>query len=208
MIASHDLPGGNLCLACGLCCNGALFMDVELQPGDDSTKLAALGLSLSPVRRVQRQEVRAGNPKFEIRNFKFPQPCAALDGCRCQIYADRPARCREFECVLLKSVNAGRVATDAALRIIRTARRRVGRVQRLLRELGDEDEHIALSLRIRRVKKRLESGADDSKAADAFSRFTQAVLELNLLLSEAFYPGPDDSQPPNPAMPNVQPACR
>ena len=35
-----------LCPNCGLCCNGVLFADVELQPGDDAGRLAALGMAL------------------------------------------------------------------------------------------------------------------------------------------------------------------
>ncbi|MEI2724527.1 MAG: hypothetical protein V9H26_13620 [Verrucomicrobiota bacterium] len=35
-----------LCPACGLCCNGVLFGDVELQRGDDAKQLAELGVDL------------------------------------------------------------------------------------------------------------------------------------------------------------------
>ena len=62
----------SLCLACGLCCNGVLFKDVELREGDDAAKLKSLGLPLEQLKRKRR----------------FPQPCAALcaDN-RCRIYA-------------------------------------------------------------------------------------------------------------------------
>src|SRR5437867_9164117 len=79
-----------LCPQCALCCNGVLFKDVELQPADDAARLKALGLPLDGSRKA-----------------KFSQPCAALCGCHCGIYADRPMRCRQFECALLKSVAAG-----------------------------------------------------------------------------------------------------
>src|SRR5438132_2396309 len=44
----------DLCLECGLCCNGVIFADVRLQPGDDPKRLKALGLAVAnsdPLRR-------------------------------------------------------------------------------------------------------------------------------------------------------------
>jgi Fe-S-cluster containining protein len=164
-----------LCLECGLCCNGVIFADGQLQAGDDVKHLQSLGLVL------------ASNQKSQIKNQKFQQPCAAFDGCRCRIYADRPKYCREFECLLLQSVNDGRLETSAALRIIRTARQRAEKVKRLLREMGDTDEHVALSKRFRRTKKRAEAGALDEETADIFGQLTLAVHDLNVLLSEAFF---------------------
>src|SRR5215510_12602141 len=87
----------------------------------------------------------SGRTRSNTRNPKFPQPCAAFDGCRCRIYAQRPRHCHAFECLLLKSVKAGQTKKDAALEIIRTAKKRADKVWRLLRELGDFDEEVALS---------------------------------------------------------------
>jgi len=96
-----------LCNACGLCCNGVLFKDVQLQPGDDAAHLRSLGLPIREPRRVPPRTGRSPH-SHEVRKTRFPQPCAALcDGNRCRIYAERPARCREFECALFKSVAAG-----------------------------------------------------------------------------------------------------
>src|SRR5437764_15390956 len=85
-----------LCPACGLCCNGVLFGDVELQPGDDKKKLSALGLVV---------ERRGGKSRF-------PQPCSCFDGKLCRIYENRPGRCRTFECRLLQQVNAGSIKVE------------------------------------------------------------------------------------------------
>ena len=80
-----------LCPNCGLCCNGVLFADVELRKGDDAGRLAELGLSLG----------------MKGSKLAFAQPCTCFDGKFCKIYADRPKRCRTFECGLLKRVQAG-----------------------------------------------------------------------------------------------------
>jgi uncharacterized protein len=161
-----------LCLACGLCCNGVLFKDVELQAGDDPMRLRSLSKSL------------------RIRNSKLTQPCAVLGrDCRCGIYAERPVRCRQFECALLQSATKGDTPLDAALRLIREARQRARTVLGLLRELGDHDEHLALSVRFERTKKRLDSDLIDGEMASHFAELSLAVHNLNVLLSQRFYPG-------------------
>ena len=168
-----------LCPHCALCCSGVLFRDVELKPGDDPVRLKALGLPLSPKRPSQSGR----------RPQKFPQPCAALAGCDCRIYPGRPVRCREFECALLKSVSAGETETAPALRVIRDARARAEKVRRLLRRLGDEDEHLALSVRFRRMQRRMESIQVGDETVEVFSQLTLAVHDLNLAMRAKFYPG-------------------
>ena len=101
----------SLCLECGLCCNGVIFANVQLQPGDNAAQLKALGLIFSSNRDSKIQ--------------KFKQPCTAFGGCRCQIYSERPKYCREFECLLLKSVKAGETNLSEASKLIHSALRRV-----------------------------------------------------------------------------------
>lgn len=178
-----------LCLTCGLCCNGVIFADVQLQKGDDPAKLEALGLPLSKLAKSRTAQDHSSKSQRAVHKSKFPQPCAAFDGCRCRIYADRPKYCRAFDCALLKSVNAGEVKTTDALRTIEKARKRAEKVRQLLRQIGDKDEHVALSLRFRRTTTRIQQSAVSRPTADLFGELTLAVHEMNLLLSERFYPG-------------------
>jgi uncharacterized protein len=92
-----------LCTRCGLCCNGSFFADVELSGTRESAPLEALGLEI------------------EDDNLLI-QPCGALKGTRCSIYAHRPKCCRTFECLLLQRVRAGEVSIPVALRKIAQAR--------------------------------------------------------------------------------------
>jgi hypothetical protein len=155
-----------------MCCNGVLFKDVEVQPSDHAGRLAALGLDLK--QRGQRS--------------CFSQPCAALGtDCRCRIYPERPARCREFDCALLQSVQAGTTTGAAALRVIRQARRRADRVLRLLRLLGDHAEDRPLAQRVRSIRRRLEATSPRPAAAKDFAALTLAAHDLNLLLAKSFY---------------------
>ena len=166
-----------LCLACGICCNGVLFRDVELHPGDDARALESLGLPLERLRTKTR----------------FAQPCAALcPDNRCRLYADRPHQCQAFECALFKKVAERQVELDAALRAIRRALRLADRVKQLLRELGDSDEALALARRFRRTKRRLEDRGADEASAACFAELSLAVHDLNLLLRREFYPESGD----------------
>lgn len=120
-----------LCPACGLCCNGVLFGDVELQRGDDAKLLSKLGVEL----------FRKG------RKTAFAQPCACLVNGLCRIYSDRPKRCATFDCGLLKRVQTGKLAAPAALKKISEAKRRSAEVLKLVRQLGHKDESRPLNQR-------------------------------------------------------------
>lgn len=178
-INEDQSANSKLCLACGLCCNGVIFADVKLAAGDNAERLKALGL---PLEEVKGRKTAGGQ-------HRLLQPCAAFDGSRCRVYAERPGCCRKFECVLLKSVNAGRTSAAEGLRVIYTARERAENVQELLQELGDTDEQINLAARFRRTTSRLEKIGLDERLASIYGELTLAVHDLNLLLSEAFYPG-------------------
>jgi uncharacterized protein len=167
-------PDANsLCLECGLCCNGVIFADVQLRPSDSAARLRALGLAFV-------KKSKAGIEKFK-------QPCAAFGGCKCHIYSERPTYCREFECLLLKSVKTGEVKINEARRVIRSALRQAETVKSLLRQLGDTEETLALNKRFHRIQRRMERGPYDQDAAHIFGELTLAVHKLNMLLSEKFY---------------------
>jgi hypothetical protein len=137
-----------LCPNCGLCCNGVLFDDVELQKGDDLRKLEAAGLEFFP----------------KGRKTAFAQPCACFDGKLCRIYADRPKRCAAFDCRLLQRVQDGELTAAEALKQIRITKRQADKVAGLVRDLGRQDETQSLSKRYRAV---LAEGIDlSAKAAD------------------------------------------
>ncbi len=167
--------GEKLCLACGLCCDGTLFDNVRLGPGDDARKLQALGLPVA---------VSRSSPPIT----HFRQPCAALCADHtCQVYADRPAQCRSFECGVFQAAQAGQISFAAAQRLVKRTRRQADDIRRLLRELGDNEEHRPLGERFRRTQRRLESGGADAAAGATFADLSLAVHRLNLLAHEKFY---------------------
>lgn len=173
-------PGEQLCVACGMCCDGTFFGHVRLGPHDDPKKLKNLGM---PVRTSRSQ------PPV----VRFRQPCSALCADRrCRVYADRPAQCRAFECRVYQDLLGRRLALPAALRLVRRGRRRANRVRALLRELGDTEEHLSLSQRFQALQRRAERGALAPNAGDRYAELTQAMHALELIAHASFHQRPEE----------------
>ena len=137
-----------LCPACGLCCNGVLFGDVELQRGDDAKRLTKLGVELFS----------------KGRKTAFAQPCDCLVKGLCSIYADRPKRCAAFDCGLLKRVQRDDLSAAVALKKIAEAKRRAAEVLKLVRSLGNTDESLPLNQRYSAViAQPIDMSADEAE---------------------------------------------
>lgn len=159
-----------LCPHCGLCCDSTLFADVELRAGDDPQRLTKLGLTV-----WQKTKTK----------LAFAQPCAGFDGQFCKLYAERPKRCRLFECGLLKRVDRGELAAGMALKKIQAARTRAKRIRELLRQCGQLEEHMALT---QRYAEAMSAPVDLSveAAADQRGELMLAVNELMQALERDF----------------------
>lgn len=94
-----------LCQSCGLCCDGTLFALVPLT-AEDAEEVRGLKL---PV--ISRDD---GSPAL-------PQPCAALRGATCTVYAQRPVKCRVYTCHLYSAVAEDEVDIHEALQVIDAA---------------------------------------------------------------------------------------
>jgi Fe-S-cluster containining protein len=159
-----------LCPNCGLCCNGVLFADVELQKGDNAGRLIDLGMSL----------------KKKGMKRAFAQPCHCFDGKLCRIYADRPKRCATFDCGLLKRVQSGEMPAPAALKRIADTKKLVEKVRRLLCRLGEKDEQLALTKRYSRMMTRPIDLSIDEDTGEARGELMLAVNDLMHILQREF----------------------
>jgi len=165
-----DKAVDQLCPNCGLCCNGVLFADVELRAGDDPGRLAELGLTLG----------------MKGSKLAFSQPCACFDGKLCGIYADRPRRCRTFECGLLKRVQDGQLQAAAALKTIAATKRQAEKVRMMLRQLGQVDERMAMTRRYTEAMSAPIDLADEETDSDRRGELMLAVAELMQKLQRNF----------------------
>lgn len=101
-----------LCQACGACCSGAVFGFVEIGPGE----LA------EPTRRRLRVFREAGGERFK-------QPCPALEGNACAVYADRPANCRDYVCDVYVEHEQSGGDLQERLRIVRRIRELIDKIR-------------------------------------------------------------------------------
>jgi len=152
----------HLCPTCALCCNGVLFNDVQLRVGDDPARLTDRGVPL----------------KKHGSTFRLQQPCSCLESNRCRVYADRPERCRTFECRLLQRAQSGEVTEAAALKAIQQARRRADSVRRILRELGDTNESVPLTRRYQRMMRQPIDLSAGQRFIDLRGELMTAVAEM------------------------------
>ena len=159
-----------LCLQCGLCCNGVLFSDVELRAGDKATQLTSLGLDI----------FRKG------RKQAFTQPCKCLERDLCSIYANRPMQCRAFECTQLRLVDQGAKPLSAAERKIREAKRLAGEVAQLCRDLGHGDETVPLNRRCAAIMSEPMDLAGDERGVELRGELMLAVGKLVEVLERDF----------------------
>lgn len=97
--------GSDLCLQCGLCCDGTLFSNVIIE-ADERDFVESLGLSIEP------------GPNGE--SLTMLQPCPAfIDGC-CSLYErGRPNTCDKYSCGLLTGFEAERAGLDDCLAVVR-----------------------------------------------------------------------------------------
>lgn len=97
-----------LCVACGLCCDGSLF---RFLPVDEAERDAYERLALPVV-------TQSGRPAM-------PLPCSRLSERSCTVYAERPGGCRAYVCRLGDELERGAVSAERALAVVREAQRRI-----------------------------------------------------------------------------------
>jgi hypothetical protein len=88
-----------------LCCDGTLFAWVRLET-----------IELAWAQRLRLPLIEKDG------NQAFVQPCACFDGARCSEYADRPTRCGNYRCKLLKRVESGETPLEEAFIEVETAK--------------------------------------------------------------------------------------
>jgi len=158
-----------LCTKCGLCCDGTLFADVELAGQAEVARLENMGMEI----------------EHEPRNTGLlSQPCAALRGTRCGIYAHRPKCCRVFECDLLQNTQSGAVTVERAMEQIADAREQIQRVREMLGRLGNRDDELPIKERC--AETLTEEGGMTAKTIKARADLEAAMARLENTIWNTF----------------------
>ncbi len=104
---------------------------MKLQATDSAKALRAVGLAI----------------KRKDNQLHCLQPCRAHQNGACQIYSQRPVRCREFECKQLIAIARSESTELEALDRINQARQLAARVEELFVQAKEERRHKDFSTR-------------------------------------------------------------
>ena len=176
--------GQNLCLSCGLCCDGTLFARTWVGAAEPVEAFRAVGLRITPDRETEGR-------------YELPLPCSRFENGRCRTYGCRPAICSAYRCHSLRRVEAGKMALHEAKGIVQSARARRLHLRRLLDghfpELAGEP-----SMRAIRIVGRAMAGMDESRRRrfrEVHGEFLLAAVSLVDFLLRYFHsPGSSDAR--------------
>lgn len=157
----------NICLVCGLCCDGTLIGFVQL----GKEELPALG-------KILEIEEENGN------GFIL-QPCKSYcDGCT--IYNERPKKCNLFKCGLLNSVDSKQMPFQNAVGIINEVKRRKNEILIKLALLPDVFESQSFYFKMVELKTRFENNINESPLTQEQLELLADINQLDSFLSNKF----------------------
>ncbi len=142
----------NICLPCGLCCDGTLIGYVQLER-DEVPRLKEL---------IDLED--------ENGHGFILQPCNKFDKA-CTIYSQRSKQCASFKCEFLKSVEQKELDFDLAIKIIKEVKQKVIAIEKKVEILPFELQSKSFYFKMVELKKVLHKNKSESS-------ITQNQLEL------------------------------
>ncbi|MGW1456559.1 YkgJ family cysteine cluster protein [Salegentibacter agarivorans] len=158
----------NICLACGLCCDGTLIGFVQLEREE-----------LTPVKQLMDIEQTGENGMFFL-------PCNEL-GCNgCNVYSQRPKACRNFECGVLKSVEKKELSFDKATEVIDVVKQKKATIEKHVATLQIELQSKSFHFNTLELKKLLRKDKSELSLSKNHQELKLELEELEKLLSKSF----------------------
>lgn len=158
----------NICLSCGLCCDGTLIGHVQL------------GREELPALRELMNIEDAGDGK----GF-FLHPCNNYcDGCN--IYSKRPKQCSDFRCGLLKSVEQKELDFDSAIEVVNVVKQKKIAIEKKLETLQIELQSPSFYFKMVELKKLLQKTKSESSLTQNHIELISDLEQLDSLLSKRF----------------------
>ena len=158
----------NICLSCGLCCDGTLIGFVQLDNEE-----------LSRVNQLMDIEQTGENGMFFL-------PCNEL-GCNgCKIYSQRPNACRNFECEVLKSVEKKELSFDKATEVIDVVKQKKMAIEKQIATLQIELQSKSFHFKTLELKKVLRKDKSELSLSQSHQELKLELEELEKVLSKSF----------------------
>ncbi len=115
-----------ICVGCGFCCDGTLFIHAVLKPGERTTV----------PEKIMEQVFNEGEKDY------FWLPCGYFSQ-RCTIYESRRADvCGSYRCQLLRDFAGGKITLEEAVEVVREARAMRSDLQGQYRHLTGNNEEM------------------------------------------------------------------
>ena len=161
------IDSSNICLPCGLCCDGTLIGYVQLD----------------------RDELHVLKDLMEIEgtheNGFFLQPCSNYcDGCT--IYSDRPKQCDNFNCGLLKSFEQKELNYDSATEVIKLVKQKKAGIEKKFTALGFELKSKSFHFKMVELNKLLQKKKSVASATQNDLELLSDLEQLDSLVSHKF----------------------
>ncbi|MCX2740590.1 YkgJ family cysteine cluster protein [Pontibacter anaerobius] len=157
----------NICLACGLCCDGTLIGFVQLSHEE-----------LPRIKELMDIE-EASNDGV------FIQPCNKYcDGCT--IYSQRPKQCASYDCELLKSLKRKELDYTSALESVEVAKQRKKAIEEKLALLQIKLQSQSFYFKMAELKKLYQKNEHELSSTQDFKDLIADIKQLDDLLSKEF----------------------
>ncbi len=161
-----NISDSELCMVCGMCCDGSIFEYVNLR-SDEQETMIPLGLTV---------ELVGG------KHLGFLQPCSQFKDGLCKIYAQRPHVCANFHCKLLRSYHDGNITREDAIFQIGRAKQLYADAQKLMPESFPDGFS---SRNLRKMVARLTAETPDVRRRCA--EFLFAAQKYELIIQKHFF---------------------
>ncbi len=136
-----------ICVQCGLCCDGTLFMYAQLQPGERGNL----------PEKIEQKYRKIGETE------QFLLPCQYFDG-KCTIYDQKRAVvCSAFRCQLLRDFSKGRISKNDADKTVLNALKFRDEILELYKRIFDVDTKLSFRELLNEMGKMTEPPTEKTK---------------------------------------------
>jgi len=157
----------NICLSCGICCDGTLIGFVQIDPEE-----------MPVVKKFMDIEDEKGN------GF-FLQPCNKFcDGCT--IYPNRPKQCASFECGLLKSVDQKELEFDSAVEMVKVVKQKKVAIEEKLAAIQLDLQSQSFYFKMVELNRLLRKKMAESSLTQSQQELLSDIEELDSLVMKNF----------------------
>lgn len=158
----------NICLACGLCCDGTLIGFVQL----DGEELPALRELLD----IEEED------NYGV----FFQPCKNLGSDGCNIYSQRPKQCGIFKCELLNTTEKKKLSFNSAIEVIKEIKQKKLVIEKQLEIIPFKLQSKSFYFKILELKKLLREDKSDFPLSQNIQELVTNLKDLDKLVANNF----------------------